>query len=46
MVFKCFNGVANVQESLISLCNQIAKWPDPEPLSSYILPVLDYEIAI
>jgi hypothetical protein len=25
---------------------QSDKWPEPEPLTSYILPVLDYQIAV
>ncbi len=28
------------------ICEQISKWPDPTPKSTYILPVLDYELTL
>lgn len=35
-----------LQLNLEKLQQQSQKWPEPEPLVSYILPVLDYQIPV
>jgi hypothetical protein len=35
-----------LQQELLKVKGQSEKWPEPEPLTSYILPVLDYQIAV
>lgn len=35
-----------VRTGLESITTQIENWPLPEPLTSYILPILDYQITI